>query len=101
MGELRSTFSNNNENNPSHPIEPIKPEEDSRNFEELLGKKFHNKDSGDYQVVRIFSQELGSIVQWSVVLESLDNPRVPNVNKPIDETTGKILDPNNTWSEIE
>lgn len=100
MGELRSTFSNS-ENNPFKPIEPTGQEVVPSKFEKLAGKRFHNKDSGDYQVARVFSQQLGSVEQWSATLESLDNPSAPKINKPIDEATGNILDPNNTWAEIE
>ncbi len=101
MGELRSTFSNNNEGNLLRPIEPTSPEEESIKYEQIVGKKFRNKDSGVYHVTRVFSQQLGSVVQWSATLESLENPSAPKINKPINETTGTILDPNNTWAEIE
>jgi hypothetical protein len=101
MGELRSTFSNKSENNPWRSIEPTRPEETPSKFEQLVGRKFRNKDSGDYQVERVFSQQLGSVEQWSAALESLDNPSSPKINKPIDEATGTILDTNHTWAEIE
>ena len=116
MGVIRSTF----ESKPDLPEGSREPSSDRlrSTFERpktpasesqptpyggLVGEVFRNKDSGDYRVARVFSQIVGGSEVWSARLEPLNGG--PHINKPIDESTGSILDRSEadtkTWSKVE
>lgn len=114
MGELRSTFTdagaeksrNTGSDHLRSTFEQPKvssSENQPTPYDGLVGELFSNKDSGEYRVARVFSQQVGGSEVWSARLEPLNGG--PHINKPIDESTGSILDqsepPYKTWSRVE
>ncbi len=122
MGELRSTFNQESNNDVQknlaadlkkisednvqeesklkiHMGSSAEVQREEQPFANLNNQVYVNKDSGKY-IATVFEAS----GRWMLRLEPIKDPgdtsdtRV-KVNKPIDLTTGEILDPNNVWKK--